>query len=947
MGRCDGFWGDPYAPTLSWKSQKTRIGIAVMSGVVLLILIICLSTAGKGSGSTPSLADNKRFDCAPDVRHNDNFRYLCESRGCLYDDSEKKMETNETRHGFSSSPTCFYPEIWVNYEIQEVFKKDDHGITLFLNKTEQKNGFEVGAVKTVKVEVKVIDEAKLRIRMTDVLRQRWEPPMPQLNIPAITDATKVKPSFNFALTDSRLIVTRKSNNALILSTDLRKIIFSDQFLQIITHVPSYELYGIGENLDQHLKSFGPHTQERKIMKLMNFGELPLRGNASYGHHPFYVMYSNDTGDAHGVLLRNVNAMDIVMTATPALTYRTIGGILDFFVFMGPTPDDVMRQKADLIGHSPLPPYWSLGYHLCRYGYENDNEIQRVYERNTLGGLPFDVQWIDIDYMDTWNMFTRNKTAFPKLPEFIKRVHNEGRRFVPIVDPSLDGSLNESSAGYASFLDGLNKDVFVKNTTGQLLKGRVWNTKLSVFPDFTHPNCSGFWSKWLNIFHHDMEFDGIWIDMNEPATFISGQDGGCINNSLDRPQFNPHYPLNLEFLTMCMSAQHYLGPHYDIHNMYAYFEARMTYNALASIRNKRPFVLSRATTTGQGSYSAHWLGDVDSSWDHLRLAIPQILDFGLFGIPFVGTDICGFVKNTTEELCTRWSSVGAFYPFSRNHNDHYFISQDPASPDLGGIEGNVFKSAKKALVKRYTLLPYLYTLFFNNSIYGNPVARSLRHNYPKNKELTTIESQFMWGRDILINPVLEEKKTQVEVVFPPGKWYDWDSEAVVSERSGKKTLDVPLTDISVCFRGGSIIPTHDPNNSTNEQRKGLFNLLVFLDSDSQATGELFYDDGESLNTREWEQYTHIKFDADSKSLKFKVLTGNYLGQDLKNEKGEVIGNTMSVKRITIYGIGNKPEKVTVNSTEIPSTYDEKKRRLTIPEVGNNWNHSLLENFEINW
>ena len=946
MGRCDGFWGDPYAPTLSLRSRRARIGIAIMTGMALLILIICLSVSRRGSASSNvTLGDDKRFDCTPDVRTQVTSKN-CMSRGCIYDETVKET-VKEPRPGYLSTPSCFYPEKWVNYRVDRVLKKDETGITLILNKTELKDGFENG-IETAKVDVKVIDDSRLEIKITDVMRQRWEPPIPLLNIPSV----KTNPSkllYDWSLKDSVLRVTRKANNALIFETDLRRLIFSDQFIQIITNVPSNNLFGLGDNMDNHLKIFSSNTKERKVIKLHNYGELPSRGVASYGHHPFYMMYSNETGDAHGVLLRNVNAMDIVLTSTPAMTYRTTGGVLDFFLFLGPTPDDVMKQKGDLIGHSFLPPYWSLGFHLCRYGYTNDSDIQEVYERNAGAGLPMDTQWIDIDYMDDWNMFTRNETAFEHLPEFVKKIQSEGRHFVPILDPSLDGSEKIESKGFSAFKDGRDKNVFVMNTTGQLVKGRVWNTKLSVFPDFSHPNCSGWWSKHLRNFYKDVKFDGIWIDMNEPTTFIHGQEGGCVNNSLDRPQFNPMYPRLLEELTICMSSQHYLTSHYNLHSMYAYFEARMTYQALIDIRGKRPFILSRATVTGQGSYTAHWLGDVTSSWDHLRLAIPQILDYGLFGIPFVGSDICGFVNSTNEELCARWSSLGAFFPFSRNHNDHNTTDQDPASPNFGGVKGKVFEAAKKALDKRYTLMPFLYTLFFKNSMTGNPVARSLKHNYPKEKELTSVEnSQFMWGRDLLINPIVEENRTEAEFVFPPGKWYDMDSKTVVSDsdKVTKKTVYLSLTDINVNFRGGSIIPTHDVKNTTTEQRKGLFSLLVFLDKNSSASGELFFDDGESLNTKEWEDYSNIQFHAEGTTLTSHVVFGNYTGQAWKDDKDN-LDNTMRVKEITIYGVEKAPSKVTVNTTEVDFNFDEPKQELVIPKNGTKWSHSLLQDFKVTW
>lgn len=141
--------------------------------------------------------------------------------------------------------------------------------------------------------------------------------------------------------------------------------------------------------------------------------------------------------------------------------------------------------------------------------------------------------------------------------------------------------------------------------------------------------------------------------------------------------------------------------------------------LTKLRGKRPFIITRASFAGIGHYSGHWSGDIPSTWQAMKLSIPQLLRFSLYGVPLMGADICGFNFNTTAPLCQRWLELGAFYPFSRDHSTIDSIDQDPAA-----FGDDIIRSTKTALTMRYELMPYLYTAFWRAHVYGDTVARPL-------------------------------------------------------------------------------------------------------------------------------------------------------------------------------------------------------------------------------
>nr|CAD7577903.1 unnamed protein product [Timema californicum] len=360
------------------------------------------------------------------------------------------------------------------------------------------------------------------------------------------------------------------------------------------------------------------------------------------------------------------------------------------------------------------------------------------------------------------------------------------------------------------------------------------------------------------------------DMNEPSNFLDGSSTGCADNSLNNPPFTPGVSGgSLISRTVCMDADQYAGKHYNLHNMYGFTEAIVTSTVLSEIRQKRPFAISRSSFVGLGSYVGHWSGDISSSWGDMAWTVPELLSMSLFGIPLMGADICGFNGNTNNALCQRWMELGAFYPFSRNHNGKGYTAQDPAS-----LGEDVVAASKKALLVRYSLLPYLYTLFYEAHTDGSTVVTPIFFEFPSDESTYSIDTAFMWGSGLLIAPVLTEATTQVDIYLPSAQWYDFYTGALLTSGGADTTLDAPLDTIPLLVRGGHILPMQEPGMTTTASRKNNFQLMVASDESGSASGELYWDDGDTLG---------------------ETGRGSYTGTLLVRQGGGAFSGTVSVRQ----------------------------------------------------
>lgn len=566
---------------------------------------------------------------------------------------------------------------------------------------------------------------------------------------------------------------------------------------------SEKFYGLGEKTG-HLNKRGcyyenwntdnpePHVESDKTM---------------YKTVPFLLTLTEDS--AYGLFFDNphFSAFDLGKESQDYYYYGVMDGNLDYYFFAGPTPEAVVNQYTGLTGRTPLPQMWTLGYQQSRFSYHPINRVKTVAAGFRAHQIPCDVLHLDIDYMDDFKVFTFDPVAFNGVEEMIQDFKTKGFKLVTIIDPGT-----KKEKGYSVYDEGIREGHFATDKDGIVYVNKVWPGD-SVFPDFTRQKTRKWWAK-----QHkkliDMGVAGIWNDMNEPASFNGPLPDDVLFENDGRPT-----------------------DHREIHNVYGHLMCQATFDGLKAYDGKRPFVITRAAYAGTQKYACVWTGDNQSFWDHLRMAVPMLLNLGLSGFSFAGTDVGGFSFDTTPELMARWMQVGAFSPLFRNHSCVHTRDQEPWA-----LGDETLAISKKFIELRYQLLPYLYDCFREGSQNGLPVLRPLMLHYPQDENTHELNDQFLFGRHIMVAPVVTQGARRRMVYFPEGSWQHFDT-GEVTEGPCYKIVEAPLDSCPIYVREGAFVPLYPVMQYVGEKDVKEICVKAYAGSGDYVH---YCDDGESFD-----------------------------------------------------------------------------------------------------
>jgi alpha-glucosidase (family GH31 glycosyl hydrolase) len=598
-----------------------------------------------------------------------------------------------------------------------------------------------------------------------------------------------------------------------------------------------------------------------------------------------------SSEGYGLLFDNhqKGILDIDSTMQNVMEFSSMGGKMSYVVVAGENYDSILYNYGKLTGFQPMPPRWALGNIQSRFGYETQEEAEQVVDDMLAAGFPLDALVIDLYwfgegvhdsfYMGNLEWYKKN---WPAPEEMIQRFKNKNVKTVLITEPFI---LKESK-----YFDTLSNAGMLGKTAGDstYVIEEFWFGPGGLFDIFQPRMQDWFWKKYRD--QIEIGIAGWWGDLGEPETHPS-------------------------------AMFHVNGKADEVHNIYGHYWHKMLYDRYAEeYPDVRLFNLNRSGFAGSQRYSIYpWSGDVSRSWQGLKAQTTAVLGMTLSGFSYMHSDLGGFAMGEKdEEMYVRWLQYGTFNPVYRVHGDFRI----PVEPYLYSDKAQDI--LRRFIKLRYELLPYNYTLAWQNTTKGAPLTRPLFFEEPENEEIAGIDDTYLWGPNLLVAPIVEKSQQTRKLYLPKGTWYDFFSNGKVE---GGKWIDKPVDfeTIPVFARGGSFIPMIEPIRNTEEYSSENLIIHYYPDEEVEKSSFTMYeDDGKTKGSIEKGKYELLHFNARS----FEDILLLDFERDIKGKYDGMPKN----REITlmIHGMEKNPASVMIGEQMKTSgvNYDEERQVLKI-------------------
>ena len=639
---------------------------------------------------------------------------------------------------------------------------------------------------------------------------------PQTKVPHLveTDAQQVKIQtdtlqIEVALGDFSLTWRNKQNEVIAQDIQHRAYPFDragESIFHYQTSPHNARYYGFGERS-------GELNKHGRRLRMVNFDSLGYNAQTTdplYKHVPFYITFLPEQGITYGLLYDNLatTTFDLgceidAYAGSYYRYYHAEAGDLDYYFIYGPTIPDVLEQYSSLVGRMHLPPKWSLGYlgSTMLYTEQPDaqDQLKQFVELCEEHQIPCDMFHLSSGYATGKNgnryVFHWNRDRIPEPKAMIDHFHEAGIHLSANCKPYFLTTHPDyqylKSEGY-----------FIQNAEGdepeltRLWSGGAFTSGQGAYFDFTNLEAYRWWQAQLKAALIDLGIDSVWNDNNEYQLW---DDEAQCHGMRDTILIGIARPLQ----TLLMNR--------------ASFEVQSNTKP-----NERPFVLTRSGCPGIQRYAQTWSGDNMSDWDTLRYNIPMGLGMGLSGIPNIGHDVGGFFGPKPDaELFLRWIQNGIFHPRFTIHsyNTDGTVNEPWMYPEL-------LPFVRNAIRFRYRLLPYLYNLFLQANLTGQPIIRPLVYHFPDDPKCWDESFDFMLGADLLVPSVLNDGDRERDVYLPQGtNWFDFFA-GTRYEGGQTITLPAPLESFPLLAREGAMIPMGKVMQYIGEQADDEREVLLF-------------------------------------------------------------------------------------------------------------------------